>query len=99
MKILELKLADVEPDHDQPRKTFPKDAQDELETSIARWGQLQPIRVRKDADGAFVIVDGERRYRALSALGKKLPDDARFRSVRAFEDDVDTSEDRARKAI
>lgn len=99
MKILELGLNDIEPDLDQPRKTFSKEAQEDLEASIARWGLLQPIRIRTADDGAVVIVDGERRWRALCTLSNKHPEDTRFRTIRAINDDVDTSDEKSRKAV
>lgn len=99
MEIIELSVNDIEPDLEQPRKIFRKEAQEELEVSIYRWGLLQPIRVRKDKDGVFVIVDGERRWRALVALAKKYPENPRFQKLRAFSDEIDTSNEKQRKAV
>ena len=99
MEVMQLRLEDVEPDLDQPRKVFSKDTQEDLEASLVRWGQLQPIRVRKDSDGASVIVDGERRWRALRTLAAKHPTDKRFQIIRAFVDDVDVVDEKNRKAV
>lgn len=50
------------------RKTFNEESLDGLAMTMKHVGQLQPIRVRK-AGEQFVIVDGERRYRAARKLG------------------------------
>jgi ParB family chromosome partitioning protein len=52
------------PNPDQPRKSFPKEALEELATSIGRHGIIQPIVVRQAPDGGYQIVAGERRWRA-----------------------------------
>ncbi|MBX6315731.1 MAG: ParB/RepB/Spo0J family partition protein [Isosphaeraceae bacterium] len=58
------------PDPDQPRKTFPDEAIDRLADSLRTRGMLQPIRARWDADlGRWVIVAGERRFRAARRAG------------------------------
>jgi ParB family chromosome partitioning protein len=56
----------VRPNPDQPRRTFAEDALQELATSIAERGIIQPIIVRTapDDDTSFEIVAGERRWRA-----------------------------------
>src|SRR5688572_1599822 len=63
------------PDPDQPRKHFDEEALGELTASIQDLGVLEPIRVRKGADGrTFTITAGERRYRAAKAAGlKEMP--------------------------
>jgi len=63
----DLELAIIAPDPNQPRKTFDDVAMDELINSVREQGVLQPILVRPDADG-FMIVAGERRYRAALAV-------------------------------
>ncbi len=61
----------VEPDPDQPRTEFSKDSIDRLAKSIAAKGQLHPIRVRwSEERGKWLIISGERRYRA--SLAAKL---------------------------
>lgn len=54
----------VEPNPDQPRKHFHKEALEELAASIGRHGIIQPILVRPSGDGGYQIVAGERRWRA-----------------------------------
>ena len=54
----------LSPNPDQPRKSFPKEALEELATSIGRHGIIQPIVVRRAPDGGYQIVAGERRWRA-----------------------------------
>lgn len=53
----------------QPRKTFEKEALQELAQSIKENGILQPVIVRKTANGSFEIVAGERRWRAAQLAG------------------------------
>lgn len=54
----------LSPNPDQPRKSFPKEALEELAASIGRHGIIQPIVVRRASDGGYQIVAGERRWRA-----------------------------------
>ena len=71
--ILELKIVDVEPNKDQPRKEFDKEKLDELTESIAKHGVIQPIIVTKKGS-TYQIVAGERRWRASKQAGlKKIP--------------------------
>lgn len=66
-----LRISDVEPRADQPRKQFDREALAALADSIAAFGVLQPILVRQNEnfDGAFEIVAGERRWRAAKMAG------------------------------
>ncbi len=66
-----LRIAEVEPRSDQPRKQFDKEALEALADSIAAYGVLQPILVRQNAnfEGAFEIIAGERRWRAAKMAG------------------------------
>ncbi|MEG6617460.1 ParB/RepB/Spo0J family partition protein [Peptococcaceae bacterium 1198_IL3148] len=58
-------IDNVIPDPDQPRKTFSEDKLSELAASIKARGILQPIRVvPADEPGKYIIVNGERRWRA-----------------------------------
>ena len=66
--ILEIPLRDIRPNPFQPRKHFDEDALAELAESIKNDGLLQPIVVKEDIDG-YIIIAGERRYRA-SKLAK-----------------------------
>lgn len=62
---LDIPIARIEPDPDQPREEFDEDALSRLADSIRSRGILQPIRVRWDeGKGRYVIIAGERRWRA-----------------------------------
>lgn len=65
-----LKLSDITPDPDQPRRHFDESGLAELTASIKEHGVLQPIVVVPAKDGKYQIVAGERRYRASKAAGK-----------------------------
>ena len=64
-----LKIGDVEPNRNQPRKQFDEKALAELSQSIAEHGILQPIVVRPMPDFSYQIVAGERRWRAARMAG------------------------------
>ena len=68
-KIETLPLREIEPDPDQPRKTFEQEALGELAASIAEHGLLQPITVRPRGLNGYTIVAGERRWRACRMAG------------------------------
>lgn len=57
-------INDIEPNRNQPRKDFDEDALNELAESIATHGLIQPIVVRPNLDGTYMIIAGERRWRA-----------------------------------
>ncbi len=60
------------PDPDQPRKYFSEESIAQLAASLKRTGQLQPIRVRwSEGHGKWIIISGERRYRAAMQAGIK----------------------------
>lgn len=63
-EVLELPLNRVTPDPEQPRKYFDEQALSELAESIKAHGLLQPILVRSNGNGMYVVVHGERRLRA-----------------------------------
>lgn len=63
-----LKITDVEPNRDQPRKMFNQESLEELADSIKTYGVIQPIVVTKK-DGYYAIVAGERRWRAAKIAG------------------------------
>ncbi|WP_163836885.1 ParB/RepB/Spo0J family partition protein [Spartinivicinus ruber] len=66
-RYLTLPANQFEPDLNQPRKTFDKQALKELQQSIESKGQLQPILVKEKGDsGKYQIIAGERRWRAIS---------------------------------
>lgn len=64
-----LRLAEIEPNRDQPRKNFSDEAITALADSIREHGMLQPILVRPLISGGYQIVAGERRWRAARMLG------------------------------
>lgn len=66
---VKLKLFDIEPNKNQPRKHFDEEALAELSASIAEHGILQPIVVRPIAETGYQIVAGERRWRAARLAG------------------------------
>ncbi len=68
-RIESLPLREIEPDPGQPRKTFDEETLAELSASIAEHGLLQPIAVRPRASGGYLIVAGERRWRACRMAG------------------------------
>ena len=65
-----LNISDIEPDPAQPRKVFPPEAMAELIESVRTHGVLQPILVsEKNGSKRYMIVAGERRWRAAQSLG------------------------------
>ncbi|MBQ6264063.1 MAG: ParB/RepB/Spo0J family partition protein [Clostridia bacterium] len=64
-----LKLTDIVPNREQPRKNFDEEKLTELAQSIAKHGVLQPLLVRPMPDGSYRLVAGERRWRAARAAG------------------------------
>ena len=64
-----LRLTEIEPNREQPRKTFDQKALDELAESIKKNGVLQPLLVRPLSDGSYQLVAGERRWRASRIAG------------------------------
>ena len=66
-------INDIEPNKEQPRKLFDEDKLEELSTSIKEHGIIQPLIVKKEED-YYVIVAGERRWRAARMAGlKEIP--------------------------
>ena len=66
--VKSLSLAVIEPNPDQPRKNFDPDSLKELAQSIQIHGVIQPIVVCPKGDGRYIIIAGERRYRACKLL-------------------------------
>lgn len=64
-----LRLSEIEPKADQPRKHFDEESLQQLADSIAQHGLLQPIIVRESAGGFYQIIAGERRWRASKMAG------------------------------
>lgn len=69
-RIVEIDLRDLHPNPDQPRKTFSEESLIELAASIERHGLIQPITVKRLDDGTYLLVAGERRFRAFERLGR-----------------------------
>ncbi|MBP8855673.1 MAG: ParB/RepB/Spo0J family partition protein [Oscillospiraceae bacterium] len=67
--VTTLRIGEVEPDKNQPRKTFEESALQELASSIMEHGVLQPIVVRPAPQGGYFIIAGERRWRASRLAG------------------------------
>lgn len=67
--VVTLNINDIEPNRNQPRKDFDEEALNELSDSIGRHGLLQPIVVRPNLDGTYMIIAGERRWRACRMAG------------------------------
>lgn len=65
----ELMLADIEPNVDQPRKEFDENALAALVESIKNHGVITPLIVTPKPDGKYMIIAGERRYRAAKEAG------------------------------
>lgn len=68
--VMEVKLTEVMPNKNQPRKNFDEEALNSLSESIKEHGIIQPIVVRKSGLG-YIIVAGERRWRAAKSAGLK----------------------------
>ncbi len=67
--VLELDIKKVKPNPNQPRKNFDEDALNELASSIKIHGIVQPIVVNKQPNGEYLIIAGERRWRAANLCG------------------------------
>ncbi len=77
-ELLELPVALIKPNPNQPRTNFDKGALDALAASIEASGVVQPLLVRPLADGSYELVAGERRWRAAQQAGlEKVPAVAR----------------------
>lgn len=70
-KVVEIKIDEIVPNDQQPRRQFSEESLQELAASIEKKGVIQPIIVRKQPGGGYQIVAGERRWRACRLLGKK----------------------------
>ena len=65
-----LSIDKIHPNPNNPRRSYDENALAELAASIATHGLIQPIRVRAAEQGGYIIVCGERRYRAVQLLGQ-----------------------------
>ena len=73
-QLTAVRLSEVDPNPHQPRKTFSDASIGELAESIARYGLLSPIIVRRGAGGRYELIAGARRLRALRRLGLDTAD-------------------------
>lgn len=72
--VLRLPIEDIRRDPGQPRKAFDEAKLRELADSIQSQGLIQPVLVRRDALGGYVLIAGERRWRAAQLAGlKEIP--------------------------
>ena len=67
--INEVELAKIIANPNQPRRTFDQEALQELADSIKAHGVISPITLRKNEDGSYMIIAGERRFRAAKLAG------------------------------
>lgn len=67
--VTTLRLSEIEPNREQPRKDFDESALAELADSIRQYGVIQPLMVRPMPDGSYQLVAGERRWRASRMAG------------------------------
>ena len=72
--VTELEIGLIYPNPNQPRKHFDEEALQELSSSIKTHGVIQPLVVNKGDDGRYMIIAGERRWRASNMAGlEKVP--------------------------
>lgn len=69
LQLLAIRIEAIRPDPDQPRRSFPEDSLSELSDSIRQDGLIQPIEVTEIAANQYMIVHGERRWRAAKMVG------------------------------
>ena len=63
-EMAEIAVSEIIPNPTQPRTQFDEEALDELADSIRTLGVIQPITVKRQGDGKYIIISGERRWRA-----------------------------------
>ena len=74
MKVIQVPLRMIQPNPEQPRKTFAPEELEELAASIREYGVLQPLLVKRGADRSLILIAGERRFRAAGLAGlAKVP--------------------------
>ena len=72
--INEIELDRIEPNPGQPRSIFEEESLEELAQSLRTYGVIQPIILNEKGDGHYLIIAGERRYRAAERIGlDKIP--------------------------
>ncbi|MBQ5936314.1 MAG: ParB/RepB/Spo0J family partition protein [Bacteroidaceae bacterium] len=67
--LQEVRMDDIQPNPNQPRREFDDDSLQELANSIRQIGLVQPITLRDMGDGTYTIIAGERRWRASQRVG------------------------------
>lgn len=67
--ISEIELSKIQPNPEQPRSVFEEEALEELATSIRSLGVIQPITLKELEPEKYLIISGERRYRAAQKAG------------------------------
>lgn len=74
MPTVEIAVSEIDRNPNQPRKTFNEDSLKEMAASISAYGVLQPLLLVKEDNGRYLIIAGERRFRAATMAGlKKVP--------------------------
>ena len=68
-RISEIPLSEIVANPNQPRRTFDEEALQELADSIREHGVISPITLKQNEDGTYMIIAGERRYRAAKMAG------------------------------
>ena len=72
--ISEIEISKIVANPDQPRRTFDEEAMEELSNSIREHGVISPITLRDNGDGTYMIIAGERRFRASKLAGlERIP--------------------------
>jgi len=72
--ISEIELSKIQPNPDQPRSVFEEETLEELATSIRSLGVIQPITLKEIGRNSYMIISGERRYRASLKAGlERIP--------------------------
>ena len=71
-QMSEIDITEIIPNPTQPRTQFDEEALDELADSIRQLGVIQPITVKKSGDGKYIIISGERRWRAAQRADENL---------------------------
>ena len=73
-RMAEIDITEIVPNPTQPRTQFDEEALDELADSIRQLGVIQPITVRRNDQGKYILISGERRWRAAQRADlKRLP--------------------------
>ena len=68
-RMAEIAISQIIPNPTQPRTNFDQEALEELADSIRQLGVIQPVTLKKGEDGKYIIISGERRWRAAQLVG------------------------------